>query len=158
MGTRKHFESAPPPRSVEATNVLALQLYDGPQEKCKSANVATQGSRLHVHVNATVHSKSSVGKPGAKLYGSRDAGSAHGGKPIEYRLGAGQVIAAWEEATLLLCKGHKGTLVVPPYQVAAWNQQQALAGRGGVAAPAGATLEFDFEVVAVMQADEDSKM
>ena len=42
-----------------------------------------------------------------------DASAQHGGAPISFVLGRGQVIAGWDEGLALLRKGEKGTLLIP---------------------------------------------
>jgi cyclophilin family peptidyl-prolyl cis-trans isomerase len=61
-------------------------------------------------------------------------------KPIEFTLGAGQVIIGWDEGISLLKKGAKATLVIPS------NLAYGPSGAGGVIPP-NATLIFDVELV-----------
>ena len=42
-----------------------------------------------------------------------DASANHGGEPIEFELGVGQVIPGWDEGIALMSKGEKGILYIP---------------------------------------------
>lgn len=70
-----------------------------------------------------------------------DASSQHGNVPIDFVLGAGQVIAGWDQGIALMRKGEKGILLIP----------SALAygatGRGSI--PPNTVLRFDVELVDV---------
>ena len=75
---------------------------------------------------------------GRKFDSSRD----HGGKPLEFHLGAGQVIPGWDEGVAGMRAGGRRQLVIPA----------ALAyGHSGVgdAIPPDAVLVFDVELVQV---------
>lgn len=63
-------------------------------------------------------------------------------QPIDFRLGAGQVIPGWEEGIELMNTGDKARLVIPP-QLAYGSR-----GAGGVIPP-NATLVFDVELVKI---------
>lgn len=63
-------------------------------------------------------------------------------QPIDFRLGAGQVIPGWEQGIELMNTGDKARLVIPP-QLAYGSR-----GAGGVIPP-DATLVFDVELVKV---------
>lgn len=63
-------------------------------------------------------------------------------KPIEFRLGQGQVIEGWDEGILLLHVGDKVRFVIPPHL--GYGSQ----GAGG-AIPPNATLIFDVELMEV---------
>ncbi|MET0945204.1 MAG: peptidylprolyl isomerase [Flavobacterium sp.] len=63
-------------------------------------------------------------------------------KPIEFRLGQGQVIEGWDEGIALLQVGDKARFVIPSHL--GYGER----GAGGVI-PSGATLIFDVELVDV---------
>lgn len=73
--------------------------------------------------------------------GSEFDNSHKRGAPIEFTLGAGQVIAGWEEGILGMNVGGERTLVIPPEK--AYGEQ----GIGPI--PPNATLTFTVELVAV---------
>ncbi len=77
------------------------------------------------------------GKPGRKFDSSRDRG-----QPFSFTLGAGQVIAGWDQGVATMHVGGKRTLIIPA------AQGYGSRGAGGVIPP-GATLIFDVELLGV---------
>ena len=62
------------------------------------------------------------------------------GKPLEFKVGVGQVIRGWDEGICALQKGQKAILTCPP------EYAYGAAGAGGVIPP-NATLTFEVEVI-----------
>ena len=81
---------------------------------------------------------SAGGKRGAKF----DSSEGHGGGVLDFPLGAGQVIAGWDQGIAGMRVGGKRTLTIPP--------ELGYGAEGaGDAIPPGATLIFDVELVNV---------
>jgi FKBP-type peptidyl-prolyl cis-trans isomerase len=112
------------------------------------ANARTRPSGLlYVERNpGTGNATPSVGQEvivhydGRLLDGTRFDSSYEKGYPYTFRLGAGMVIAGWDEAFLTMKKGEKRTLIIP-YWLA-----YGLEGRPPTI-PQRATLVFDVELV-----------
>lgn len=64
------------------------------------------------------------------------------GEPFDLPVGAGRVIAGWDEALQLMSKGEKATVILPPHL--AYGER----GAGGVIPP-NAILKFEIEVLDV---------
>ena len=71
-----------------------------------------------------------------------DASSQHGNTPITFALGAGQVIAGWDEGIALMRKGEKAQLLIP--SSLGYGAQGA-----GSSIPANAVLRFEVELTDV---------
>src|SRR5512133_3891560 len=78
---------------------------------------ATAGKTVSVHYTGTL--------PDGKVFDS----SIPRGKPIDFRLGAGQVIKGWDEGIALMKVGGKARLTIPPHL--AYGDR----GAGGVIPP-----------------------
>ncbi len=89
---------------------------------------AKKGQMVKVHYTGTL-------QDGTKFDSSRDRG-----EPIEFQLGAGQVIQGWDEGISQLNVGDKAKLTIPP------SLGYGASGAGGVIPP-NATLIFDVELV-----------
>ncbi|KAF8647104.1 hypothetical protein AX16_006937 [Volvariella volvacea WC 439] len=115
-------EGAEPPKE------LHIQVTQKP-DVCKLT--AQTGDSIDVHYTGTLFSN------GKKFDSSRDRG-----QPFALTLGQGRVIRGWEEGLKGMCVGERRILTIPP--------DMAYGSRGfGDIIPAGSTLVFDVELLAV---------
>ena len=98
--------------------------------------VAGSGAQAKAGKTVSVHYE------GKLLDGTVFDSSFSRGKPIDFKLGVGQVIQGWDEGIALMKVGGKATLTIPP------ELGYGARGAGGVIPP-NATLVFDVELVAV---------
>ncbi|MBF4982815.1 peptidylprolyl isomerase [Nonlabens mediterrranea] len=94
------------------------------------------GAKAESGKTVSVHYKGML--PNGKVFDS----SFERKQPIDFQLGAGQVIAGWDEGIALLKVGDKARLVIPSHI------GYGSAGAGGVIPP-NATLVFDVELVGI---------
>ena len=97
--------------------------------------IAQPGAKVAVRYTGWL---SAAGKRGLKF----DSSEGHGGGVLEFNLGAGEVIAGWDQGVGGMRVGGKRTLTVPP------ELGYGAEGAGDVIPP-GATLIFDVELVGV---------
>ena len=93
--------------------------------------VVQAGQKIKAHYKGTLKSN------GSKFDSSYDRG-----QPLEFTVGAGQVIKGWDQGFVGLNVGTKATLNCPP------DYGYGAAGAGGVIPP-NATLVFEVEVVGI---------
>ncbi len=92
------------------------------------------GQTVNVHYTGWLYND---GVKGRKFDSSRDRGS-----PFSFKLGAGMVIAGWDQGVATMHVGGKRTLIIPP------DLGYGSRGAGGVIPP-GATLMFDVELLSI---------
>ncbi len=114
------FPDGPPPTELEVTDLVA---GEGPQ--------AGAGHTVRVHYVGVAHSS-----------GEEFDASYNRGEPLQFRLGAGQVISGWDEGVQGMRVGGRRRLVIPPHL--AYGDR----GAGGVIGP-GETLIFVVDLVDV---------
>jgi FKBP-type peptidyl-prolyl cis-trans isomerase FkpA len=91
--------------------------------------------KVKVHYTGWLYDPDKPDGRGTKFDSSVDRGS-----PFEFHLGAGQVIAGWDQGVAGMKVGGKRTLVIPPHL------GYGARGAGG-AIPPNATLLFDVELI-----------
>ncbi len=114
------FPDPEPPTDLEVTDVRE---GDGDE--------AVAGQQVMVHYVGVAHST-----------GEEFDASYNRGEPLSFRLGAGQVIAGWDEGVQGMKVGGRRQLVIPPHL--GYGDR----GAGGVIKP-GETLIFVVDLVAV---------
>ena len=92
---------------------------------------ATPGSMVSVHYTGTLEN-------GKEFDSSRGRG-----KPIDFKLGAGQVIKGWDHGIEDMCIGEKRKLTIPP--------EMGYGDRSVGPIPGGSTLYFDVELMDVQK-------
>jgi FKBP-type peptidyl-prolyl cis-trans isomerase FkpA len=97
-------------------------------------DLAAAGQRVTVHYTGWLYDE---GTQGAKFDSSKDRRS-----PFKFELGAGMVIAGWDEGVQGMKVGGTRRLVIPP------ELGYGARGAGGVIPP-NATLLFEVELLAV---------
>lgn len=102
-----------------------------------SGTEATAGNAVSVHYTGWLYDPESDSGRGAKFDSSVDRG-----QPFGFALGAGRVIAGWDEGVAGMLVGEKRELIIPP------DLAYGSRGAGGVIPP-DATLLFEVELLAV---------
>jgi peptidylprolyl isomerase/FKBP-type peptidyl-prolyl cis-trans isomerase FkpA len=105
--------------------------------KLGDGDEAVAGMEVAVHYTGWLFDESAEDKRGAKFDSSRDRG-----EPFRFGLGAGQVIAGWDQGVAGMKVGGQRTLTIPP------ELGYGARGAGGVIPP-NAVLVFDVELLAV---------
>lgn len=98
---------------------------------------ARTGTTVRVHYTGWLYDPAAADRKGTKFDSSRDSG-----QPFEFRLGAGEVIAGWDEGVAGMKVGGTRVLTIPP------AMGYGSRGAGGVIPP-NATLVFDVELLDV---------
>jgi FKBP-type peptidyl-prolyl cis-trans isomerase FkpA len=106
-------------------------------QKIGSGATATSGQTVSVHYTGWLFDAAQPDNKGRKFDSSRDRGD-----PFRFVLGAGQVIAGWDQGVAGMQVGGQRTLTIPP------ELGYGARGAGGVIPP-NATLVFDVELLEV---------
>ena len=115
-------------------NITSLQITDS---SVGSGAVAARGKQVTVHYTGWLYDPKAADKHGAKFDSSRDRN-----EPFSFALGAGRVIAGWDQGVARMKVGGKRTLVIP--------SELGYGSRGaGSVIPPHATLVFDVELLDV---------
>ncbi|MGC4085297.1 MAG: FKBP-type peptidyl-prolyl cis-trans isomerase [Vicinamibacterales bacterium] len=97
---------------------------------------ATAGRVITVHYTGWLYSATAAGNKGTKFDSSRDRN-----QPFQFTLGAGRVIAGWDQGVVGMKVGGQRTLIIPP------SLGYGSQGTSGI--PGNATLVFDVELLNV---------
>ena len=116
------------------SGLTALQVTDS---VVGSGVSAVAGMSVTVHYTGWLYDANAADHKGNKFDSSRDRG-----QPFTFTLGAGSVIAGWDQGVAGMRVGGQRTLVIPP------ALGYGSAGAGGVIPP-NATLVFEVELLAV---------
>lgn len=122
------FESSDECSTEEVETDSGLKYKD---EKCGDGDTAEAGDTISVHYVGTLEN-------GEKFDASRDRG-----QPFQFELGAGSVIAGWDEGVQGMKVGGIRILTIPP---------DLAYGKAGAppAIPANATLIFEVELLEIL--------
>ena len=105
--------------------------------KLGTGELATPGKLVSVHYTGWLYDAAAPDHHGKKFDSSRDRS-----EPFEFPLGAGRVIAGWDQGVAGMKVGGQRTLVIPA------SMGYGARGAGGVIPP-NATLVFDVELLGV---------
>jgi FKBP-type peptidyl-prolyl cis-trans isomerase len=129
----------------DLTSVPSTTVVNGKTVKLKSYSDGLKyydikvGTGVHPKIGQTV----SVQYYGALINGQKfDSSADHGGQPIDFPIGVGQVIRGWDEGVPPMKVGGVRRLVIPGSLAYGANSPTP-------AIPANATLVFDITLVAV---------
>ncbi len=106
-------------------------------QKIGDGDLAESGMSVAVHYTGWLFDEAAADRKGTKFDSSRDRG-----QPFRFSLGAGQVIAGWDQGVAGMKVGGQRTLTIPP------ELGYGARGAGGVIPP-NATLVFDVELIGV---------
>jgi FKBP-type peptidyl-prolyl cis-trans isomerase FkpA len=122
------------PTGADVSTITTLQKTD---VKIGTGAEATPGQTVTVQYTGWLYSPTAADHHGTKFDSSRDRND-----PFMFVLGAGQVIAGWDQGVAGMKVGGQRTLVIPP------ALGYGSSGAGGVIPP-NATLVFDIELLGV---------
>ena len=118
----------------DVSTITSLQMTD---VVVGTGSEATKGKTVSVHYTGWLYNASEADHHGTKFDSSRDRN-----EPFACGLGAGQVIAGWDQGVSGMKVGGKRTLVIPP--ALGYGSR----GAGGVIPP-NAVLVFDVELLGI---------
>lgn len=127
-------QAAPTKPKMETGNMTELIKTD---VKLGEGDVAMAGKNVSVHYTGWLYDAAAPDHHGKKFDSSRDRN-----EPFEFPLGAGRVIAGWDQGVAGMKIGGQRTLIIPA------NLGYGARGAGG-AIPPNATLVFDVELLGV---------
>jgi peptidylprolyl isomerase len=107
--------------------------------------ITKEGGGANPAQGQTVSANYKLSLPGGQVI---DASELHGG-PMEFVVGAGQLIPGWEEAVLDMKKGEKRTVAIPP-ELAYGERGVQDQRTGAVLIPPDSYLIFELELVDIM--------
>lgn len=127
-----HDDPAPAAKSAQAgVDLIKTDVKIG------TGDTAVAGKKVTVHYTGWLYDAAASNHKGKKFDSSRDRD-----EPFSFQLGAGQVIAGWDQGVAGMQIGGQRTLIIPP--------QMAYGSRGaGGVIPPNATLIFDVELLGV---------
>jgi len=132
--TARSEQAAPIKPKMETGNMTELIKTD---VKLGTGDLATAGKNVSVHYTGWLYDAAAPDHHGKKFDSSRDRN-----EPFEFPLGAGRVIAGWDQGVAGMKVGGRRTLTIPA------NLGYGARGAGG-AIPPNATLVFDVELLGV---------
>ncbi len=141
-------EAAPAPAAevaaAESTTAPAIPTPSGSEtmDLQKTELAPGTGAEIKTGQTALVHYTGWLYDAAAPDNKGKQFDSSVGGEPFEFPLGAGRVIAGWDQGVVGMKVGGKRRLVIPP--VMGYGER----GAGGVIPP-NATLVFDVELVEI---------
>jgi FKBP-type peptidyl-prolyl cis-trans isomerase FkpA len=136
-------QSPPAPQPDTQTAAPAAPAVQGPQvqvidNKVGTGKEATLGNTVVVHYTGWFYKPLARNQRGRKFDSSLDRK-----EPLDFRLGAGQVIKGWEQGVAGMKVGGKRTLIIP--SELAYGKR----GAGGGSIPPDSDLIFDVELLDV---------
>ncbi len=135
--TRRHAVLSAGATFIAMTEANAVTLPSGLQYTDEVVGTGPQpasGQTVNVHYTGWLYDN---GTKGRKFDSSRDRG-----QPFSFKLGAGMVIAGWDQGVATMHVGGKRTLIIPA------DLGYGSRGAGGVIPP-NATLMFDVELLSI---------
>ncbi|KAM3462528.1 hypothetical protein MY5147_009819 [Beauveria neobassiana] len=124
--------------ALAATAAAAAELKIDVTHKVECERKTKKGDKVSMHYRGT------LAADGSQFDASYDRGS-----PLDFKVGAGQVIKGWDQGLLDMCIGEKRTLTIPP--------EFGYGDRGIGPIPGGATLIFETELVGIAGVEPPKK-